>query len=315
MNPWRWLVRVLRATCARLEGRESGSALGSMRILVGLALTLEVGRYCFTAAGQDVFSLMFADIAHGGYRPVRPTLLLALLGGARPAALFFLAGCNFVCGVCLCVGLFGRLPALLAWLICTSILGQGSPLAAGSDLLFSTSLLTLGLSDCTRTWSLDCRIRTGAWSSDELVPAWPRLLALLQLAVMYGATGLQKLVSTTWWPADGYSALYQILQSPHWAKYPRLIEQTDGALVWPLAIATALTVPFELTFPAVLFFRRLRPAYAVFGVMLHLGIGLSMGVGPFGLLALASYPTLFPRWRGPESLRSPSARSSPSPSG
>ena len=310
MNPWQWPGRAVGAVFARLERREIGTALATMRVLVGLALVVEMWTYCFTAAGRDVLVLMFADVAHGGYRAVRPTLLLALLGGARPAVLTVLAVCNFLCGACLCLGLFGRLPALLAWLICASILGQGSPLSAGSDLLFSTSLLTLGLSDCTRTWSLDCRIRTAAWSSEELVPAWPRLLALCQLAVMYGATGLQKLVSTTWLPADGYSALYQILQSPHWATFPRIIEQTDGALVWPLAIATALTVPFELTFPAVLFLRRLRAGYAIFGVMLHLGIGLLMGVGPFGLLALASYPTLFPRWRGPKPLRSPGARDS-----
>jgi hypothetical protein len=288
-----------------------------MRMMVGLALAIQMAQYCLTSAGQDVLTFAFADVSHGGYRSVQPTLLLTLFGGAQPTQLLVLASCNLAMGLCLLLGLFGRLPALLAWLLSASIIGPSSPVSGGGDLLLLASLFTLGLSDCTRTLSLDCRLRTGVWTSSELVPAWPRILALFQLAVMYGATGLQKLVSTTWLPADGYSALYQILQSPHWARFPSIIEDADGLFVWPAAIATALTVPWELTFPAVLFFRRLRPAYALFGVMLHLGIGLTMNVGSFGLLSLAFYPTLFPRWRGPSwrGLEWRSPRNTPSPSG
>lgn len=284
----------LRAWQAHLERREPGFALAAMRMIVGLSLLLEMSRYCLTDSGYDVLIFSFADVAHGGYRTVEATFLLDLLGGAKPGALLLLAWLDLACGALLVVGLFGRLPAMLGWLVTASILGGPSAVSGGSDLLLGAGLFILAIADCTRTWSLDCRLRTGAFSSNELVPAFPRLLALGQVAVMYGATGLQKLVSTAWLPADGFSSLYQVLQSPQWARFPQLIEDTHGALVWPAAVATATTLLFELTFPVVVFVRRLRLAYAVFGVLLHVGIWITMDVGAFGLLSLAFYPSLFP---------------------
>jgi hypothetical protein len=284
----------LRSFRQHLERRESGLALALMRMVIGVSLLLEMGRYCLTKSGYDVLIFAFADVAHGGHRSVQGTLLLALLGGAKPSALLLLAWLDLLCGALLLVGLFGRLPAILAWLVTASILGGPSTVSGGSDLLLGAGLFTLALADCTRTMSLDCRLRTGSFSSADLVPAFPRIIALVQLTVMYGATGLQKLVSTAWLPADGFSSLYQVLQSPQWARFPQLIEDTHGALVWPAALATATTLLFELTFPIVLFAQRLRPIYAVFGLFLHLGIWVTMDVGAFSLLSLAFYPALFP---------------------
>lgn len=296
---WSWLARRVgraRDGLDRLTARrEPGTSLACMRILVGLALVLEMGRYCLTSAGADVLLFAFADVAHGGHREVEPTLLLGLLGGAHPSAISLLAWVDLACGLLLMVGLCGRLPALVAWLVTASLLGPPSGVSGGSDLLLQISLFTLGLSDCTQTLSLDARIRTGAFVSTEPVPAWPRLLTLWQLCVMYGATGVQKLVSTTWLPADDFSALYQILQSPHWMRFPGLVPESHGALVIPAAFATGLTIIWELAFPCVLFVRRLRLPFALVGVAFHLGIWVTMQVGSFSLLALAFYPALFPR--------------------
>lgn len=294
MSVWASLHRSMATWDAVVSRREPGWNLAVMRSMVGLALVLEMGRYCLTMAGRDVLVFAFSDVAYGGYRSVEPSLLLTLLGGAKPWNLALLAWTDLVCGFLLLVGLGGRLPALFGWLVTASILGLPSAVSGGSDLLLQTSLFTLAWADCTRTLSLDCRLARGTWTSVEVVPAWPRLLALWQLCVMYGATGLQKLVSTTWLPADDFSALYQILQSPHWMRFPGLIEDTHGTLVVPAAILTACTITWEISFPVVLFVRRLRLPYAAFGVLLHLGIWVTMQVGSFSLLALAFYPALFP---------------------
>lgn len=288
-----WCERLLARVERLASKREQGQSLALMRMLIGFALVLEMGRYCLMNDGTDVLVFSFADASEGGYREVEATLLLDLLGGAHPAALLGLAWCNLICGVLLLLGLFGRLPAMVAWLLTASLLGPPA-ISGGSDLLLQTSLFTLGLSDCTRTLSLDARIRTGSFVSADLVPAWPRQLALWQLCVMYGATGMQKLVSTAWLPTDDFSALYQILQSPHWARFPALMLDAQGAFVIPAAIATALTISWEITFPLVLFVRRLRVPFALVGLALHLGIWVTMEVGLFSLLSLAFYPTLFP---------------------
>ena len=68
-----------------------------------------------------------------------------------------------------------------------------SKIMYGDDRLLTNALWLLVLSRSTATLSLDCRLRTGQWVSSVLVPAWPRYLALYQLVLVYGTTGLQKL--------------------------------------------------------------------------------------------------------------------------
>jgi hypothetical protein len=181
--------------------------------------------------------------------------------------------------------------------------------AGGSDdPLLANGLWLLVLAQSTRTLSLDCRLRTGSWRSAELVPAWPRYLAVVQLFLMYWSTGLQK-VSAYWTPAGDFSALYFILQQPTWQR----IDMTWAAHVYPLTqAATALTWCWELGAPLWLlaFWWRdtrdrpgrlralanridLRSWLAAVGVVLHLGILAAMEVGPFSLIALSFYLCLY----------------------
>ncbi len=179
-------------------------------------------------------------------------------------------------------------------LLTASLLGPPA-ISGGSDLLLQTSLFTLGLSDCTRTLSLDARIRTGSFVSADLVPAWPRQLALWQLCVMYGATGMQKLVSTAWLPTDDFSALYQICRARIGQDFRRSMLDAQGAFVIPAAIATALTISWEITFPLVLFVRRLRVPFALVGLALHLGIWVTMEVEFVQLVVAGLLPNALPR--------------------
>jgi Trk K+ transport system NAD-binding subunit len=117
-------------------------------------------------------------------------------------------------------------------------------------------------------------------------------LAVLHLCIVYTTTGLQKLVSTAWTPLDGFSALFQILQSPHWARFPDLIPTTGSALAVPLGLLTAVTIVWEVCFFVVLWNPRLRLVFLLVGVGVHLGIFALMEVGIFSVLSLAFYPVL-----------------------
>jgi hypothetical protein len=254
-----------------------------------------------TTAGRLVVRFAFTERAAaagvGGYRNLATTTMMNLLGGATLPVQTTLLVVSTACAGLMLVGLFGRAPVLVAAVASKVALGQNYDVSGAGDALLANALFLLVLGDCTRTLSLDCRLRTGAFVDPTPVPAWPRRLAVLQLAVMYTSTGLQKLVSTAWSPLDGFSALYQILQSPQWARFPSLIERTGAALVWPLALLTAGTVLWECTFFVVLWKRSWRLPYVVVGVALHLGIFGLMEVGVFSWLSMAFYPALFGhRW-------------------
>ena len=164
------------------------------------------------------------------------------------------------------------------------------------------------LADSSATHSLRCRLRTGSWTDQQRVAAWPRYLVIVQLVVLYTGTGLHK-ISIHWTPAGGFSALYYILQQPSWQRG----DMTWLASVYPLTqLATAITWGWELTWPVVLlalwsrttadrggrvrgFINRIpiRAAYVSIGLVMHGMITVLMVVGPFSWVTLAYYPCLF----------------------
>src|SRR5262249_22515372 len=120
--------------------------------------------------------------------------------------------------------------------------------SGSSDLLVTNGLWLLVLARSTATLSLDCKLRTGRFRSDDPIPAFPRYLAVLQLVAMYWSTGVQK-VSVYWFPAGSYSALYYILQQPTWQRF----SMSWAARIYPITqVATAVTWIWEVSAPALL---------------------------------------------------------------
>jgi hypothetical protein len=305
------LRRFARWFVATTSTVEPPTAMALVRIGVGVSLILLLAPMLFTSVGHDVVVFSFCDVDAGGYRDLKGTWAIDLVGGPVPGAVFGLFGVAFAAAVAMVVGVLGRVPVVVAAVCTRVVFGQNGDVSGAGDALIGNALLLLVFADCTATLSLDCRLRTGSFVDDTPLPAWPRKLALLQLCVVYTATGLQKLVSTSWTPLDGFSALYQILQSPHWARFPDLVVDAGGALRLPLAVLTAVTIVWEVSFVVVLWKWRWRPLYAVIGVGIHLGILVLMEVGIFSVASLALYPVLFSpqlvaavreraaRWRAP----------------
>lgn len=289
MNPLRRLGRWLVATTSTLEAPQP---LALFRIGVGLSILLLTLPLLFSSAGRDVVRFSFCDVGSGGYRALAGTWGSRLFGGPVPAVIFPLLAVSAVAGFFIFVGLFGRLPVLVAAITTRIVFSQNMDVSGAGDALLGNALFLLLLGDVTATLSLDCRLRTGRFTDATPISAWPRKLAVLHLCIVYTTTGLQKLVSTAWTPLDGFSALFQILQSPHWARFPDLIPKTGHALAVPLALLTAVTIIWEVFFFVVLWNPRLRLLFLVVGLAVHLGIVALMEVGIFSVLSLAFYPVL-----------------------
>jgi hypothetical protein len=262
-----------------------------------------------SAAAAGVIDVTWVDAAHGGMLSLGSgNWLVSLLGGPTPAVVWGLFGAGVAGAGLSLIGLGGRWP-LLATL--QAYLGSSSlnPTASGGfDNLLTIALWLLFLSGCNATLSVDAWRREGTWFSERSVAAWPRYLLILQLIVMYTATGLQK-VSLSWTPMGGYTALYYVLHDPTWLRSEQVAQRVPLAL---LRVGTALTWHWEqLTclLLAVFYFRatrarpgRLRAAFnrwdlrlpwAAIGISLHLGILILIDVGPFSFVSLAYYVNLF----------------------
>jgi len=282
-----------------MDRREDALSLAGVRVTVGLV----VFAHLVHMAWLGVPGLVWVDADQGGFRDLGGPLI-DRLGGPTPETIAWLVPATAWAALLMALGLFTRLAILLTW-FGFRILGDLNSHAGGSyDELLQNTLFLLLLSGSEGRLSLDARL----FGVSRLVPAWPRYLMVVQLAWMYLATGLQKL-SIHWVPWGELDALWYILQQPTWQRIP-----FDWA--WPFYPLTRLgtlgTWLFEMAaplLPLALILRadRTRPGrlrawlnrvdfrtrYLMVGVLLHLGIELTLEVGPFSFATWALYLACF----------------------
>ncbi len=289
---------------AFFDVKEPATPLALVRMLAGLSafLTLQ------TVWRHDLIRLIWTSADNGGYRPIKGDWFVQLLGGPTESVMTGLVIAGMLSSFLLMVGLGGRLTAVVTLQLILSTTDANGHTGGSYDEVLSNVLWLVLLAPSTRTLSLDCRLRTGAWRDDTPVAGWVRFLLLWQLILMYWTTGLQK-VSAHWVPGGGFSALYYILQQPTWQRW----DHAWTAYVYPLTqLGTATSWFWEVSAPLWLlswwyartaerpgrlrhWFNRLhvREIYLVLGLTFHFWLTVLMNVGPFAICSLAMYPALY----------------------
>ncbi|MEZ4318078.1 MAG: hypothetical protein R3F61_11260 [Myxococcota bacterium] len=292
------------AFCSRTE---AGTSIAVFRIAMGLCVMLTVG----WVIAADLVDVIWVDAAYGGMSVVHPSWWVAQLGGPTPAVMRGLAWAGVGAGALLALGLGGRLTALVTLVLVQCTVDINGEAGGSYDELLQNGLWLCVLGPTTTTLSLDCWLRTRRFTSDAPVGVWARYLIVIQLVVMYGSTGLQKL-SSYWTPGGDFSALYYILQQPSWHRF----DMRWLAYVFPLTqLATAVSWFWEVFAPVWLlafhysatadqpgraraFFVRwhVREVYALIGLVFHGSLLVLMDVGPFSPISLAFYAALVHPW-------------------
>ena len=143
-----------------------------------------------------------------------------------------------------------------------------------------------------RTLSIDRRIGSPAGASAEEVwlggtmPAWPVRMIQIQICILYGVAGWWKLAGQSWWSAD---AVYYALQNPQVA---RILIPAPSWTEPVFLLASVSVAWWEFLFPLLYSWGRSRRVALGFGVLLHVGILLTMNIGFFPLVVLATYPAM-----------------------
>lgn len=174
----------------------------------------------------------------------------------------------------------GRLakPGLLLWLVAGWLFISGEALNTKAyDRLLTWEALVLL---CAPIGERDL---TNKWRS----PA-ARWMMLIVFCAIYGSTGWLKLLDEPRW-RDGTALAYNLVDR-NFGLTPVGI-WLSGHL-WLCKILGWFTLFFEATFPLLVLFRRTNPIVLLLGVGFHIGIWLTMFVGPFSWVSLAMYPIL-----------------------
>lgn len=155
------------------------------------------------------------------------------------------------------------------------------PLSGANQVLVSL-LFCLMWADCGRVLSVDARRGRGPLSFTTAT-IWPMRLLRLQVALIYLNTGLWKLFAESW--RDG-TAMVDALHLNIFHRFPVII---PDALHWIVALGTYVTLFWELGFAFMLFWPPTRRLALGLGIVLHAGMWLTLEVGPFSFLMMASY--------------------------
>lgn len=250
-------VAVAPSILELLRRREDPRPVATFRILVGVWLLcwltdlIPLRTYLFTSEG-----VYPASEARGLPRLAPATAMdavRALFGGTLTplfwvdspavvdALLILLALATFA----FTLGLFTPISKWLTLILFHCFVARNSLPLAGEQL-YASFLLLLCLSDCGAAYGIDAwrARRRSCDGAPRRIPAWPRMLMVLQAVPMFFANGLAK-TGEAWWRGD---AIHLVLGNPRFGTLDASVWQSP-AMEEGLRLATWGAHLIELLFP------------------------------------------------------------------
>ena len=168
------------------------------------------------------------------------------------------------------------------------------PMSGAHDVL-TVMLFCLLWADCSGRPSVDAWLARRSREPARLQSITPIRLMQIQVALIYMNSALWKLGGPTW--RDG-STIHYVLNLNTYQRFPGVVPVFFEPL---MTVSTYLTIFWEAAFGLLLLNRWTRRAALVFGIALHVGLWVTMELGTFSWVILASYiafmnPQLVSRW-------------------
>lgn len=187
-------------------------------------------------------------------------------------------------GICLILGIFPRINALIVYLVMLSLDSRNHfVLNTGIKIMIVMTLL-LVFSRCGEALSL-----TNRWRKKKAGPGYPdgslfvQRLMQVQLALVYWSAGSCKLHGPAW--IDGSAVYYAV----HLTQFQRFTAPLLFDQLWVCQLLSWSTIAFELSFPFLIWIKEFRYPLLIFGVLFHLGLDFAMVIPLFQLVMLSCY--------------------------
>lgn len=235
------------------------------------------------AAGQYLWSIY--------YHVQDPQWIYAIHGG------FFLILILFT------VGLWTPVTAVLAWVAALSYVHRAPTMLFGMDAMLVIGLFYLMLGPSGSAYSVDrllerrrARRESGDPARELPVPHLPSACFILRLVqvhfcIIYLAAGLSKLLGASWWGGTaiwGTVANYSFAPMDFPPYYEMLRFLTQHRYLWEIAMSAGVvfTLVMEIGLPFLVWVPSLRGVMVGGSALLHLGIGLFMGLVTFSMMMM-----------------------------
>jgi hypothetical protein len=269
---------------------ESDSWLSVLRFGLGLQVVLygfslrQDWNYLFAANGKGLITRNLSEALLSLESPFIPRLGWIIEFGTRlgldeekvlSAAWFVL----LFAGAGLLLGFFCRSSAILAWFLHLSTAKSGDFLSYGVDNFMTIGLFYLMLSPLPDRYSLDALFRKSEPKAPQLLGFYRRVLQL-HLCLIYFFGGLTKCLGSGWW--DGSNVWRALTRPPFDVLPPEIL--VHGKFFFLLA--GAFVCLLEASYPFLVWSRRTRLPSLLAICLMHLMIGLAMGMYLFGLVMI-----------------------------
>lgn len=248
-------------------------SFGSLALTQALAVWLNLYRFW----GHDGM-IPFEIIEHDKYlflspffwAPKSEALLVghAVVFTAASAAIF--------------LGFRARIAAVVLAYVHMSLQYRNPFILNSGDRLFMIVAFLSAFMPLARRFSVDAWLRARKGVPPPEANVWGQRLVAIQIAYVYLNSVTAKLGNAVWYKGI---ALREVLASPVFAEWPTYLPV--GPLVWFLTYSTLL---FELSFPLLVWFKRLRPLLLIGGIVFHLSIDIVMVIPIFSYIMIVTYP-------------------------
>lgn len=170
-------------------------------------------------------------------------------------------------------GIFPRASAIVALVLHVSFIHRNMASVYGVDLISTFFLFYLCFANG----------REDAGSASRTLGSMVFRLSQLQVCIIYGYSGLEKLKGGPWWKGE---AIWDVLANAQLARWDFSFVSYVPLLI---VLATYTTLIWEVYFPVLIWLPRFRYPMLFFGVLLHIGIGVGLSIPFFGTLMIVTY--------------------------
>ena len=191
------------------------------------------------------------------------------------------------------IGLWTRISSILSVVVVISFAHRVPEALFGLDKVVAMLTLYLAIGPSGRALSVDswlARRRAKGSRHDSRSASANFALRLIQIhmCIIYAFAGASKLQGASWWNGQAMwmafgNLEYQSVDMTWTAWHP-----------WMVELLSHFTVLWELTFCVLIWIKVLRPLELASAVMLHLGIGATLGLWTFSLAMLIGCASFLP---------------------
>ena len=187
--------------------------------------------------------------------------------------------CLVTAGCFLLLGLFTRAAAIATWFLHLAAVKSADLLSYGMDNLTTIGLFYLMLSPLPDRLSLDWQWRKSRPKHRDLLGFWRRVLQT-HMCLIYFFSGIAKCLGLGWWNGTNlWRALtrppFDLISADTLVQFKHFLPIT-GVAVWSL----------ELGYPFFVWHRRLRRPWLMAILLMHVGVGITMGMYLFASIMI-----------------------------